>query len=239
MTDLKRANTFWQSHLPNGCHILSTKLDGSCFFHCILDQLNHDNGAGHDFTCHQLTNHISRHGNKFKNFLLLGDSHEDISDLNNCIHNMGQNGTWGDHLEVYVAAWFYDVNITIYLPKYTNTGGFLVFKVGGPKSTCNTLNTMWNILYHGNNHLNSIQSFKNTPRPSQYKTDVDHYQAYMQNALDNYQDNFAKLALLSHTNGTPIPPHNIDSIWVTTGLIMLYICTPFGHWQGSNFLIAT
>jgi hypothetical protein len=45
----------------------------------------------------------------------------------------------------------------------------------------------------------------------------------VQNALDNYQDNFAKLALLSYTNGTPIPPHDIDSLQATTNLIMLYI----------------
>jgi hypothetical protein len=46
---------------------------------------------------------------------------------------------------------------------------------------------------------------------------------HMQNALDDYQDDFAKLALLSYTYGTPIPPHDIVSIWATTGLIMLYI----------------
>jgi hypothetical protein len=80
--------------------------DGNCFFRCVSDQLNHDNGAGHDFTRHQLTSHISRHGNKFKNFLLLGDDHKDITDLDNYVLSMGQNGTWGGHTEVYVAAWF-------------------------------------------------------------------------------------------------------------------------------------
>jgi hypothetical protein len=45
----------------------------------------------------------------------------------------------------------------------------------------------------------------------------------MQNALDDYQDNFSKLALLSYNNGTPIPPHDINSLWGTTDLIMLYI----------------
>ncbi len=45
---------------------------------------------------------------------------------------------------------------TIYSPEYTNIGGFLVFKAGGPNGTCNTPNTMWNILYHSNNHSNSI-----------------------------------------------------------------------------------
>jgi hypothetical protein len=175
VTDLQHANDFWQSHLPNGCHILSMELDGNCFFRCILDQLNHDNGAGHDFTRHQLTNYIRMHGDKFKNFLLLGNDHEDITDLNNCIHKMRQNSTWGGHPEVYAAAWFYDIDITIYSPEYTNTGGLLVFKAGGPKGTCNTPNAMWNILYHSNNHFNCIPSPKNSPCPSQDKLVVDLY----------------------------------------------------------------
>jgi hypothetical protein len=29
VTDLQRANNFWQSHLPDGCHILSMELDGT------------------------------------------------------------------------------------------------------------------------------------------------------------------------------------------------------------------
>jgi hypothetical protein len=47
----------------------------------------------------------------------------------------------------------------------------------------------------------------------------------MQNALDDYQDDFAKLAFLSYNNGTPISPHDIKPIWATTGLILLYIAT--------------
>ncbi len=104
VTDSQRANDFWQSHLPNGCHILSIEPDGNCSFCCISGLLNHDNGAGHDFMRPQLTNHISRHGNKFKNFLLLEDDHEDIADLDNYIHNMGKNGIWGGHPEIYAAA---------------------------------------------------------------------------------------------------------------------------------------
>ncbi len=104
VTDSQRADDFWQSHLPNRCHILSMEPDGNCLFRCILDQLNHDNGAGHDFTHHQLTNHIRRHGNEFKNFLLLGDDYKDITDLDNYIHNMGQNSTWEGHPEVYAEA---------------------------------------------------------------------------------------------------------------------------------------
>jgi hypothetical protein len=96
VTELQRANEFWQSHLPDGCHILSMEPDGNCFFHCIFDQLNHDNGAGHDFTCHQVTNHISRHGDEFTNFLLLGDDHKDIIDLDNYIHNIWGRAVHGE-----------------------------------------------------------------------------------------------------------------------------------------------
>ncbi len=42
----------------------------------------------------------------------------------------------------------------------------------------------------------------------------------------NYQDNFAKLALLSYTNGTPIPPQDINSLRETIGSITLYIGVP-------------
>jgi hypothetical protein len=70
---------FWQSILPDECHILSFEPDGSCLLGSILDQLYHDNGARHDFTCHQITNHISRNGDTFKNFLLLQDDHEEVS----------------------------------------------------------------------------------------------------------------------------------------------------------------
>jgi hypothetical protein len=52
-----------------------------------------NSGAGHVFRHHQLTNHIRRHGNEFKNFLLLGNDHEDITDLDSYIHNIGPNGT--------------------------------------------------------------------------------------------------------------------------------------------------
>jgi hypothetical protein len=223
VTDLQRSDDIWQSHLPNRYHIPSMKLDANCFFHCILDQLNHDDGVGQDFMHHQLTNHIRRHCDKFKNFLLLGNDHEDITDLNNYTHNMGQNSTWGGHPEVYAAAWFYGIDIFNILTGVHQYWWISCLQVGGPNGTCNTPNAMWNILYHGNNHFNSIQSPKIPPRPSQDKSDVDPYQAYMQNALDGYQDDFAKLAFLSYNNGTPIPPHNIISIWAITGLIMIYI----------------
>jgi hypothetical protein len=77
--------------------------------------------------------------------------------------------------------------------------------------------------YHGNNHYNNIRSPENPPLPIQHITNVQLYQAYLQQALDNYQDDFTIIASMSHTNGHPIPPYKIDSLCETTGSIMSYI----------------
>ena len=65
---------------------------GGHFSLSLLDQVNHNDGHAHDSTCHQITNHTRQHSDKFKDFLLLQDNHEDISDLESHIHKMGQNG---------------------------------------------------------------------------------------------------------------------------------------------------
>jgi hypothetical protein len=69
-TNPQASNEFWQSILPNNLHMLEVAPDGNCLFCCILDQLNCVEGARHDMR-HQITNHICRNGNAFKNFLLL------------------------------------------------------------------------------------------------------------------------------------------------------------------------
>ncbi len=126
---------FLLSLLPDEFCIMSMEPDGNCLFHSISDQLNHDNGSAHGFTHHQITNHIRRHGNEFKDFLFLQDDHEDISDLDSYIHKMGQNGVWGGNPEVYAAAWFYGLDITIYSQDYVNTDGILIIKADGPQGT--------------------------------------------------------------------------------------------------------
>ena len=122
---------FWWSILPNGYHIISMDPDRNCPFCSLSDQLNHDNGQAHDFTCHQITNHIHRHSDEFKDFFLLQDNHEEIFDLDSYIQKMGQNGKWGGNPELYVAAWFYGVNITIYSQEYVNTNGMLIINIDG------------------------------------------------------------------------------------------------------------
>jgi hypothetical protein len=207
---------FLLSLLPNEYRVISMEPDGNCLFCSISDQLNHDNGSAHGFTCHQITNHFCRHGNKFKDFLLLQDDHEDISDLDSYIHKMGQNGVWGGNPEVYTEAWFYGVNTTIYSREYVNTDDILIIKADSPQGTTNHSRVMWNISYHGNNHFNSIHSPGNPSLPTQHIRNVECYQAYLQQTLDDYQDDFAIMASLTHTGSTPISPHKINSIRETT-----------------------
>jgi hypothetical protein len=122
---------FWRSLLPDRSHINSMDPDGNCLFRSLSDRLNHDNGQTHDFTHHQVTNHIQRHSDEFKDFLLLQDNHDDISDLDSYIQKIVQNGEWGGNSELYAAAWLYGVNITIYSQEYTNTNGMLVINADG------------------------------------------------------------------------------------------------------------
>jgi hypothetical protein len=222
---------FLLSLLPNEFHIMSMEPDGNCLFRSVSDQLNHDNGSANGFTYHQITNHIRRHGNKFKDFLLLQDDHEDISDLDSYIHKMGQNGVWGGNPKVYAAAWFYGINITIYSQDYVNTDGVLIIKADGPQGTNDHSCVMWNISYHGNNHFNSICSPGNPSCPTQHIMNIECYQAYLQQTLDDYQDNFAIMASLMHTGSTPIPPsrdqlnsgdHCLDYV--------IHCFATFGHW---------
>jgi hypothetical protein len=214
---------FLLSLLPNEFCIMSMEPDGNCLFRSISDQLNHDNGSAHGFTRHQITNHIHRHGNEFKYFLLLQDDHKDISDLDSYIHKMGQNGIWGGNPEIYAAAWFYGADIMIYSQDYVNTDGVLIIKADGPQGTNDHSCVMCNISYHGNNHFNSIRSLGNPSRPTQHIMNIECYQAYLQQTLDDYQDDFAIMASLTCTGSTPIPPHVINLIRETTASITSYI----------------
>ncbi len=197
--------------------------DGNCLFHCISDQLNYDEGARHEFTRHQITNHISRNGDAFKNFLLLREDHEDISDLDSYIRKMKQDGAWGGHPEVYAAAWFYCVDITIYAKEYTSTGGYLVFKGDGPDADCNADHPMWFLLYHGNNHYNSIRTPGNPLQPIQHITNVKFHQANLQSALVDYHIDYAQLVYSSIIDNAPVLPHKLGSIREVTRTIMSYV----------------
>jgi hypothetical protein len=206
------SNVFWRSILPDNFHMLEIAPDENCLFRCILNQFNHDEGARHEFTRHQITNHISRNGDAFKDFLLLQEDHEDVSDLDRYLQKMGKNGAWGGHPEVHAAAWFYGVGITIYAKEYASNGGSLNFMADGPNAKCNTNCAIWILSYHGNNHYNSIRSPGNPHRPTQHITNVKRYQAYFQSALDDYHNDYAQLVSSSIVDNVPIPPHKVETI---------------------------
>jgi hypothetical protein len=215
--------SFCKSILPNISQLLEVSPDGNCLFRCISDQLNYDEGARHEFTHHQITNHISRNGDAFKNFLLLQDHHENISNLDSYNPKMKQDGAWGGHPEVYAAAWFYCINITIYAQEYTSTGRCLIFKGDGPDANCNADRPMWFLSYHGNNHYNSIRTPGNPLQPIQHIAIVKHYQANLQSALEDYHDNYEQLMYSSIIDNAPILPRELGSIWEITRTIMSYV----------------
>ncbi len=213
----------WWSLLPNGHHIISMDPDGNCLFCSFLDQLNHDNGQVHDFTCYQITNHICRHSDEFKEFLLLQDNHEDISNLDSYIHKMSQNGKWGGDPELYNAAWFYGVNIAVYSPEYTNTNGMLIINADGHQGAIDGAPVMWTISFHSSNQYNSIGLPGNPPLPIRHIMNVQRYQSYLQQVLDKYPDNLTIIALMLCTKGHPIPTIAVQSLRKTTGRMMSYI----------------
>ena len=192
--------------------------DGNCLFRSLLDQLNHNNGQAHDFTCHQITSHIHRHSDKFKDFLLLQDNHEDISDLNSYIYKMGQNGKWGGNPELYAAAWFYGVNIPIFSQECINTNGMLIINADGHQGAIDSARAMWTISFHG-----SIRSPGNPPLPIRRIMNIQRYQSYLQQALDEYQVNLTIIASMLHTKGHPVPTITVESLRKTTGRMMSYI----------------
>jgi hypothetical protein len=197
--------------------------DGNCLFRSLSDQLNHDNRQAHDFTRHQVTNHIQRHSDEFKDFLLLQDNHEDISDLDSYIQKMVQNREWGGNPELYAAAWLYGVNITIYSQEYTNTNGMLVINAYGHQGVINTGCTMWTISYHGNNHYNSIRLPGNPSIPMMHIKNIQRFQSYLQQALDEYQDDLTIISTMSCSEGQPIPTITIKPLHEAAGQMMSYI----------------
>ncbi len=85
-------DSFWRTTIPEGTQILTMANNRNCFFRSISDQLDHDHGAGHEYICYQITNHIHRNGDEFKNIFLMQDDDKEITDLDSYVHKMQQNG---------------------------------------------------------------------------------------------------------------------------------------------------
>ncbi len=136
---------------------------------------------------------------------------------------MVQNGEWGGNPEVYAAVWLYGVNITIYSQEYTNTNGMLVINADGHQGAIDTVRAMWTISYHGNNHYNSIRLPGNPPIPMRHIKKVQRFQSYLQQALDEYQDDLTIISTMSHSEGHPIPAITIEPLCKATRQMMTYI----------------
>ncbi len=62
---------------------------------------------------------------------MLNDSNLEVLDLAKYIEWMGHDGEWAGNPEIYAAAWYYKMDVTIYSKAYTVLGGSLVFKSAG------------------------------------------------------------------------------------------------------------
>ncbi len=134
-----------------------------------------------------------------------------------------QNREWGGNPELYAAAWLYGVNITIYSQEYTQTNGLLVINADGHQGAIDTVHEMWTILYHGNNHYNSIRLPGNPSIPMKHIQNVQQFQSYLQQALDEYQDDLPIISTMSRSEGQPIPTITIEPLCEATGQMMSYI----------------
>jgi hypothetical protein len=82
---------------------------------------------------------------------------------------------------------------------------------------------MWFLLYHGNNHFNSIWSPRNPSRPIQHIANVEQYLSDLERAMEDHHDDVLKIALSASEYDTLNPPHEITRIRDTSRMIMSYI----------------
>ncbi len=98
----------------------------------------------------------------------------------------------------------------------------LVVNANGHQEAINTARVMWTISFHGNNHYISIWSPGNPPLPIRHIKNVQHFQSYLQLALNEYQDDLTIIPSMLRTEGHPIPTIPVESLRETTGRMMSY-----------------
>ena len=99
----------------------------------------------------------------------------------------------------------------------------LVINADGHQGAIDTACVMWTISFHGSNHYNSIRLPGNPPLQIRHIKYVQHFQSYLQQALDKYQDDLTIISSMSCTKGHPIPTIAVESLRETTGRMMSYI----------------
>jgi hypothetical protein len=165
---------------------------------------------------------------------LLNDSNLELTDLGKYIDQMGQDGAWAGHPEIYAAAWCYKVDITIYSKDYIALGGSLVFKSAGTTDEFASNRTMIYISCHNNNHYNSVRplisSQSNGPV---YLNGAEQLKADMEHAINDHQDEFGQaIAMATTENGPMVPKEKINPIREKSWKIMLYIARQLSATNG-------
>jgi hypothetical protein len=130
---------------------------------------------------------------------LLNDSNLELTDLGKYINQMGQDGAWAGHPEIYAAAWCYKVGITIYSKDYTALGGSLVFKSAGMTDEFASDWAMIYLSYHNNNHFNSVRPpiFNQSNGPV-YLNGAEQLEVDIERAINDHQDEFGQAIAIYH-----------------------------------------
>jgi hypothetical protein len=114
-------------------------------------------------------------------------------------------------------------NITIYSQEYTYTNGMLVINTVRHQGVIDTGRAMWTISYHGNNHYNSIRLPGNPSIPMVHIKNVQQFESYLQQALDEYQDDLIIISTMSRSEGQLIPTITIEPLHEAAGQMISYI----------------
>ena len=215
-------------------------LDGTCFYRSVSDQLFRDQGNGHVIVRHQINNQIRRNGEKFKHFLLLNDGNLELTNLEQYIERMGQDGAWAGHPEIYAATMCYKVDVMIYSRDYTEIGGSLVFTDAGATEAVVRDRPMIYISYHDNNHFNSVRPpISSQPSGPVFLTGMERLEADMERAIIDHQDEVGQAISINTTeNGLTLPEEKIKPIRENSRKIMSYIAHQLSAADGRCFMEA-
>ena len=99
----------------------------------------------------------------------------------------------------------------------------LIINADGHQGDIDTACVMWTVSFHGSKHYKSIWLPGNPPLPIRYIKNVQCFQSYIQQALDEYQDDLTIISSMSRTKDHPIPTIVVESLRETTQRTMSYI----------------
>jgi hypothetical protein len=125
------------------------------------------------------------------------------------------------------------VDITVCSKEYAGTGGSLIFKADDAKGDSKKPLPMWHILYHKNNHYNSVCLMESLSANTQEEnSNIDWYEADMQRTLDKHGQDCIKLQNEATGSRNHADPDEIETTCAITLSTMMYIANRLSETGG-------